>query len=285
MVVLLLGVTYGALRVAGSWRQGQSVKEAGRRLRAGAPMASLKVSYAELDQANVPPIVRAYLKRSLKDGGKSPRFVHLFQQGGFRLKPDAPFMEMRAEQWFTVGGPGLLWQATMGMAPGLPILVRDQFIDGHGEFGGRIFGLIEVASGTGAEVDKASLIRYLSEAVWFPYALFPSDWLAWEPKDDRSAVAVLTFQGIAVRGVFGFADDGRPLTFDADRPMDDNGKSIPTAWHVLYESHAIMSGMEIPKSGNVSWILPAGPFEYGQFEITALDVEPSPVPGDSASGS
>ena len=182
-------------------------------------------------------------------------------------------MAMRAEQWFTVGGPGLLWQATMRMAPGLPILVQDQFLDGHGVFGGRIFGLIEVASGTGAEVDKATLIRYLSEAVWFPYALWPSPWLAWEPKDERTAVAALTFQGLAVRGIFSFAEDGRPRTFDADRPMDVNGKSNSTPWHVVYDSHASLSGMEIPRRGQVSWLLPAGPFEYGQFEITALDVE------------
>ena len=40
-----------------------------------------------------------------------------------------------------------------------------------------------------------------------------------------------------------------------------------------YESHMSMSGKEIPWHGKVSWILPAGPFEYGQFEITDFDAE------------
>jgi hypothetical protein len=270
LVLLLMG--YGYARLLGGLRWNLSAKEAHRRLRAGAPTTPFKVSHAELEQANLPPIVLAYLKRAVEDASPCPRFVHLVQQGGFRMKPDARFMPMRAEQWFTVGGPGMLWRATMRMAPGFPVLVQDQFIDGHGDFGGWLLGLFKVAAGKGPEVDRATLLRFLSEAVWFPYALLPSSWLAWEPKDDRTAIAALTFQGITVRGVFGFSDDGRPLTFDAERPMDVNGKPVTTHWHVDLGDHAPSNGMEIPWIGKVSWILPAGPFEYGQFEIITVDI-------------
>jgi hypothetical protein len=239
-------------------------------LRREAPARSLSVSQAALDATNLPPIVRAFLKRTLPDGVPVPRLARLSQAGGFRLKAGAPFADMQATQLFSVQAPGLVWHASIRMLPGLPVLVRDAFVGGHGEFGGRVFGLFTVASGTGPDVDTATLIRYLSEAICFPYALLPSEWLHWEAIDDRSARAILSDRGRSVTGVFTFDSEGRPIAFDADRPRDVQGKSVRTPWHVVLARHSRMAGVEIPASGSVSCLLPEAPMEYGRFEILDL---------------
>jgi hypothetical protein len=273
IILVSLSVAYVGLRLAGAWRNQCGVDRAVEELRREAPAHSATVSHAALDGVSLPAIARAYLKRSLPDGARIPRLASLVQRGGFRLKAGAPFMDMRANQLFSVQAPGLVWQANMRMLPGLPVLVRDAFVGGRGEFGGRVFGLFTVASGIGPEVDVATLIRYLSEAIWFPYALLPSEWLHWEALDNRSARAILTDRGRSVTGVYTFDAEGRPVAFDAERPRDVEGKPVRTPWHVAIERYSRMAGVEIPVLGSVSWMLPEGPLEYGRFEIVNLKFE------------
>lgn len=276
-IVIVLGalvILYVGLRGAGWYRQRAGVRTALDQLRAEAPGAHANVSHAAIDAAQLPPIVRTYLKRALPDGAPIPRFATLQQRGGFRLKAGAPFMDMQAEQLFSVQAPGLVWQASMKMVQGLPILVRDTLVDGHGEFGGRLLGLVTVAAGSGPETDAATLVRYLSEAIWFPYALLPSDHLRWEAIDDSSGRAFLSDRGRTATGIYTFDGSGRPITFDADRPRDVEGKPVRTLWHVTLDKHTRMAGVEIPAKGSVTWRLPEGPLEYGRFEIVSLDFEP-----------
>jgi hypothetical protein len=261
---------YLALRFGGAWYQTLGVRRAMDQLRREAPARGLTVSFAALERANLPPVVRAYLRRSLPDATRFPRIASLGQRGGFRLKAGAPFMAMRAGQLFSVQAPGLVWHADLSIVPGLPIEVRDSLLDGRGLFGGRVFGLFTVAAGEGPDVDEATLVRYLSESVWFPYALLPSDWLRWEAVDQRSARALLTDRGRTVAGVFSFDAESRPIAFDAKRPRDVHGAAVPTPWHVDLGAHARMAGVELPTSGAVSWELPEGKFEYGRFEVVEL---------------
>lgn len=275
IVLVALLIAYLGLRGAGWYRHRVGVRKAVEQLRGEAPGAAVTVSHAAIDAAELPPIVRAYLKRSLPDGAPIPRLASLRQRGGFRLKAGMSFMDMQAEQLFSVQAPGLVWQARMKLIPGLPILVRDTFIAGHGAFGGRLLGLVTVAAGSGPETDQATLVRYLSEAIWFPYALLPGERLRWESIDARSARALLTDRGRTVTGIYTFDESGRPVAFDADRARDVAGKPVRTPWHVTLEKHTRMAGVEIPAIGSVTWRLPEGPLEYGRFEVTALAFEPA----------
>lgn len=273
LALLALILLYVGLRGAGWYRHRAGVRAALEQLRGEAPATAATVSYAALDAAHLPGIVKAYLERSLSDGAPIPRIASLRQRGGFRLKAGQPFMGMEAEQLFSVQAPGLVWQARMKMVPGLPILVRDTLIGGHGTFGGRLLGLVTVAAGSGPETDEATLVRYLSEAIWFPYALLPSDRLRWEAVGDKSARAILDDRGHTVTGVYAFDDSARPIAFDADRARDVDGTPVRTPWHVTLGQHTRMAGVEIPSKGTATWRLPEGPLEYGRFEITSLAFE------------
>lgn len=71
----------------------------------------------------------------------------------------------------------------------------------------------------GPEIDRAALSRYLSEAVFFPTALLPSENLIWEPETADSAKATLSYNGISASAVFHFNAEGQVTHLQSkDRP-------------------------------------------------------------------
>ena len=55
----------------------------------------------------------------------------------------------------------------------------------------KLFSAVTLVNFGGREIDQSALVRYLTEAVYFPTALLPSRTLRWEELDADSARATL----------------------------------------------------------------------------------------------
>ena len=55
----------------------------------------------------------------------------------------------------------------------------------------KLFSAVTLVNFGGREIDQSALVRYLTEAVYFPTALLPSRTLRWEELDSDSARATL----------------------------------------------------------------------------------------------
>ena len=51
-----------------------------------------------------------------------------------------------ATQTFVPGAPGFVWDARIAMAPGVPVFVRDAFVDGRAAMTGTVLSLIPVVN-------------------------------------------------------------------------------------------------------------------------------------------
>lgn len=71
---------------------------------------------------------------------------------------------------------------TYDQISGLPEPVQ-RYFNGHGNMLIKIFSTFTIADAKGSEMDYSSLIRFLSEAPWYPTALLPSEYLQWEEID------------------------------------------------------------------------------------------------------
>ena len=60
----------------------------------------------------------------------------------------------------------------------------------------KLFSAITLVNFGGREIDQSALVRYLTEAVYFPTALLPSRTLRWEELDADSARATLVSPGV-----------------------------------------------------------------------------------------
>jgi hypothetical protein len=227
------------------------------------------------DLAGLPAPVRRYLSHALTEGQDHVSTVRLAQRGEFRLgDADAPWKPLEATQTVTTGPPGFVWDATIDVAPFVPVRVVDQYRDGRGFLRAKLFSTVTVADAApGPELDAGELLRYLGESVWYPTALLPGNGVEWEPIDDRSARATLTHRGTTASLVFHF-EDSEVVRVSGERPYrrpDGSYDLVP--WTGYWRDYRCREGMAVPTEGEVEWNLPDGDLPYWRARLTEVEYE------------
>ncbi|WP_226023796.1 DUF6920 family protein [Halomicrobium salinisoli] len=224
------------------------------------------------DVAHLPDPVRRYFETVLEAGRPSVASVRLEQRGEFRLGGrSGSWKPMTATQHYGVDPPGFVWDATIDVAPLVPVRVVDAYERGRGSLRASLCSTVPVADAEpGPEMNEAELQRYLAEAVWFPTALLPDAGVEWAAVDERSARATLRDRGNAASLVFHFDDEGlveRVTTAERYRQEDDDY----APWTGHFGDYQWIDGRLIPTEASVEWVLPAGDLPYWRAEITAVE--------------
>lgn len=221
--------------------------------------------------SSLPEVVQKWL---LNSGvvGKAPIYnVHLVQDLQLKLKEDQEEWNVgEADQYFTVQPPAFNWKIGMQMNSFVNVVGRDKFENGSGEISIKMFSVIPIADAKNNEkVDEASLQRYLGEIVWFPTAVL-SPFIKWEPIDNRSAKATMSFQGTEGTGIFHFDDNGEFSKFTAMRfrGVSDNE---PTLWTVNAIRVEERNGIKIPVECEATWELENQDWTWLKLKITDIE--------------
>lgn len=218
----------------------------------------------------LPEPVRRYLRYAIPLGAPAIRTVHLSHDGFFRLKLGSPWLPIHGEQYFTVGRPGFVWNATIRMKPLLWIEARDRLFEGRGNMLVKIASTFTVADASGPEIDQGSSLRWLAEAAWFPYALV-SNAVHWEAIDARSARATLVQDGLPASAILEFDVEGKPTFLRGERYFStDSQHSKLLPWSGRYLEYREFGGFKVPSYAEVSWQLPEGEFSYARFRVTDI---------------
>jgi hypothetical protein len=90
-------------------------------------------------------------------------------------------------------------------------VARDRLQSGLGNMLVKVNSFFPIADASGAEIDKSASLRWLAEAIWFPY-VFVGDRIHWDAIDDRSARATLLQPDPSVSAIFEFDDVGKITT-------------------------------------------------------------------------
>lgn len=220
------------------------------------------------------PLVR-HLIATAPAGRPPARQARLEQLGAFRLAPDQDWLDLDARQYLRGDRPALAWSARLAMNPLAWFWALDTYAEGHGDFSGRLYGLLLMASGQGPQVDQSSLLRWLSEAPWLPGALAPRPGLSWSAGPEPDAVTVEVSDGpVKASGVFYFDAQGLITRFvTQDRYRDMDGKPVRQGWEVVYGQWRDLGGGLIPTQGEARWLAPEGLFPYARITITAAQYE------------
>ncbi|MDM8000694.1 MAG: hypothetical protein QUS33_12080 [Dehalococcoidia bacterium] len=218
----------------------------------------------------LPEPVRRYLNYTNVVGKPWINTVRLRQTGRFRTAPDKPWMPMTAVQFYTTDPPGFLWKARFRIF-GLPLLsARDTYKAGHGHMYGRI-ALFTIFDERGDQYDQGSLMRYLSEMIWFPIA-FLGENIVWQSVDDHCAQVTLTDCGQSVSGRLFFDDTGRPTGFAADRYYRKGKDDLRLEhWSTPISEYGVRAGLNLPVRGQAVWKLASGDYAYWDGLITEVE--------------
>lgn len=263
-LLALVGLSVAAL-VVGAWRWRAATTRAIARLDAAAAPGATPSRYEPGMLAGLPAPVARYFRAVLRDGQPIPTRWRITQRGSFRMgEADDSWRPFTAVQDFRAMPPGMVWDATIRMAPGMDVAVRDAWVGGHGAMRGELLRLFPVVDARpDPALDAAALQRYLAEAVWCPTALLPVNGVRWAAIDDSTARATLTDAGVAVSLDFTFGPDGAIVRSHTGARARATARGYqPTPWGGDYADYGDELGMRVPRTAEVAWMLPAGRLPY-----------------------
>lgn len=222
----------------------------------------------------LPAPAARYLRFAIPDGAAPVLRARIEHRGELRLAPDAAWSPFRSVQHVTTRPPGFVWDAAVDMMPLVGVRVRDSYVHGVGRMRASIGGLVTMADGRGPSIDAGSLQRWLAEAPWYPTALLPGRWVRWEPVDDSTARAVVTDGALRVSVELTVNARGE-LTrmYTPARLRDVDGVGVPTPWTATFRGWRPMDGLMIPTAGEVTWLLPDGPFTWWRGQVVDVAYE------------
>jgi uncharacterized protein DUF6544 len=218
----------------------------------------------------LPEPVHRYLSWAGVVGTPVAHNVHLKQRGSIRLA--GGWHSLRADQWYTAQPAGFVWSARVGRGPIPLALGRDMYLDGRGHMLIRAGGAFTVVDALGAEMDQASMMRFLSEMVWFPTA-FLGENVSFEPIDEFSTRVTLHDGYRNVTGTFFFDREGRPIDFRAERYRGMKSGAELATWSAPMLEYGQLGGIRLPIRAQAVWKLPGQDDPYIDVTITELDFD------------
>ncbi|NLO20995.1 MAG: hypothetical protein GX119_03210 [Syntrophomonadaceae bacterium] len=223
----------------------------------------------EEDLQVLPPVLQKWLRSSGVVGKERVQKAKIKQKGQLRISPEAAWKPFSAEQYVNYAEPAFIWQAKIKMAPFVLTYGLDKYLDGQGNMTIKLMSVFTLTNASGSEINQGSLLRYLAEIMWQPSAAL-RDYIQWEEIDEGSARAVISYRGVTTGGVFGFDQEGRPVSFTAFRYRENQGRYTLDEWHVQVSDYKEFQNISLPARGKISWMLPEGEFQWMQLEINEL---------------
>jgi hypothetical protein len=231
--------------------------------------------------ADLPDLVQRYVARSLPADALNRQPIRFSQVGEMQLKAGrwSPF---RAEQEMNVDHVEFSWRAAFRLMPLVSVQVRDWYSAGAGGLDVRLWGLFRVVHGRGPEIARGEAIRYLVELPLAPQAMALNTELDWRVVDESTVEVTTLIDGERVVARLHFDPAGDIVAASAPaRPRSVGKQAVDTPLRGVYAEYQEFSGVRVPTTAEVSWLLPDGPLTYFRCRITGWSVD-KPVPVDGA---
>jgi hypothetical protein len=273
-IVIVVGLP--AVLIYGSRRWHSRTQELRARLEAA--RVSLRppaVDFRELE--GLPAPVQRYFRAALEEGQPLVLAVDVEHTGTFNMSESGErWRPFASTQRVVAQRPGFVWDGRITLLPGIAVHVHDAYVAGEGILHPALFGLITLADmrDTGGDVARGELMRFFAEAAWYPTALLPSQGVRWDAVDNHSAKATLVDGMLSLTVLFSFGVGDFIDSVQAEaRGRTVGGQVIPTPWEGRFSNYQERSGMHVPFSGEVAWLLPERRQPYWRGHITEIAYE------------
>ncbi|MEL7168193.1 MAG: DUF6544 family protein [Bacteroidota bacterium] len=234
--------------------------------------------FSEARLEGLPALAQRYLRHAIAPGIPLAPAGRLTMRGTMTPSPGAEAVAFTADE---VLAPrrGFVWTAHARMQ-GLPVRVRDHYVDGDGGLHVAALGIVPLpVGGDGPDVTRSARGRLVAEAVWCPTALVhPS--VQWEAVDDERVRYTVPVDGEAVTVTLRLSPDGAPREVTMQRWGDVDGppwRSLPYGFAV--EAERTFAGVTIPTRLTGGWHYGTPQFDPATaatfvVEHAALDLAP-----------
>lgn len=237
--------------------------------RAVVPPVRLRPGDRVLDEhlEGLPEPVRRFLTYAGLPGTTVPARFRITQKGRLRRDPNARWWPVTALQTYCLEPPGFVWEGTARIAPFIHLRGTDTLSHGRGRMIFKLFGLFTPIDAAGPEIDQATVMRYLNETMWFPWAMLTCP-ITWEAVDDTHAKATITVRNVTESASYTFDDEGRLLDFTALRYMSVGHEFRLRPWSTPVGDYGTLGGLRVPVTGSAVWHLDDGDFTAIELRVS-----------------
>lgn len=248
-------------------------------LRAG-PEDSEPVTEADL--ADLPGVVRRYLRYMGVVGRPADWSFRLRTTGRFRMRPGQPWLRCQTWQYNSALEVARLFHIRVVFAGLVPMVARDAYLRGAGSMRGKLLGLVRVIDGSGPEFDVSELVTYLNDCVMLAPGMLLRLPVSWREAGDQSFEVTLEDRGLRVSAVVRLDEDGAPVDFvTEDRYAALAEGLVRTRWSTPGDGWRMVNGRPLPSRGQAVWHLPDGEFTYADLEFAPGAAEYNLSPTDA----
>lgn len=225
----------------------------------------------EDDILNLPLPLQKYLQHCGYMGApKMSAMRASFRHVAFSQSKAGPQLAIDYEQYNFVKEPQRLAFIKSALY-GIPFDGYDAYINGVGRMHGVIGKLFTAFNQTGCDMDKASLVTFLSECLLVPSAAL-QDYILWEPIDTTHAKATITYWGTTAQGIFSFNDDGEAVSFTTEdrAQIAGDGRLNYCQWSAVFGNYQQQGHFLVPTDLKAVWNTPEGDFIYFNSDNIAI---------------
>lgn len=226
-----------------------------------------------MSERRPPDSLAGHLAGALPTGAETASRVRITQRGEMVRRPGEKALPFAATQEFSVHEVGFEWRASFGPNRLVRMIVVDRYRGGAGSLSARVWGLLPVTRSSGPETDRAEAIRYLAELPWVPHAIAANGELSWRRLENGSVEVSTAAGGRLASVVLSLDQSGLIGEVSGMRPRIGGQTAIETAFTGRFGDYGELGGVRVPRTAEMSWELPEGPFTYWRGEVTSLEAE------------
>jgi hypothetical protein len=248
------------------------------------------VTRVELDA--LPTAARSLLEfHRVEPESRKPFSLVMAFSGRFRLAPDRPWMPIRAVQFDAREPVTRIFHMKARMLGVLPILARDTYALGRGHLLARAAGIVTVAEGYGAELDRGELVTWVNDLVLYAPAMLLGAHSTWTAAGERAFTLAFVDGDTRISAYVEVDERGAPVLFETtDRfledPEDATHPLVRRRWTTPIAEWRPIGDRLFPSRASAVWHLPGGEFSYAEFNLEpsslAFDVRPPSQRGRAA---
>jgi hypothetical protein len=274
-VVVLVPIAIALLDLSASSYRSTYRREVERRLAGSADTADI----TERDLERLPRAVQTYLRRAGVVGRPHVRNFRARFTGQMRSKPEAPWMNIRAEQHEFFDAPGRLFLMQASLY-GIPFEALHMYVGASATMQVKVASLVEVVDARGPKMDRSETVTLFNDMCLLAPGSLVDAKATWQERDERTVGATFTNAGNTIRAELSFDEEGDLVGFVSnDRYQSADGvtyRSFP--WSTPVHEYRDFGGVRLAARGEAIWKQPDGDLVYARFLLEKIEYNVGVVP-------
>ncbi|MCI0391070.1 MAG: hypothetical protein MOB07_20175 [Acidobacteria bacterium] len=209
--------------------------------------------FSEQMVSDLPAPARRYFLHAIQPGTPLASSVILKMRGEMRLKPDAEWMPIEADEILSMP-KGFVWKASVGSGL-LRLSGADYYANRVGRVRFGLWGIVPLVNQTGPDVTRSSIGRFACEMIWLPSSLLPRRGVMWYAVDEEYAKATMKIDDETITMTLQVEPDGKlrqmVLSRWGDKTPDGSLSYIPFGGAMKAERS--FGGYTIPSEVACGW--------------------------------